>query len=108
MSNKNDHAARCLVKKLLQNSGLTLSEIALQHGLTRQALSNAFLRPYPNAEKIIADALNVSPSILWPHRYDSKGRPNREIGRPRYKHTNTASGRNGKFTGVDCHESTAT
>jgi hypothetical protein len=41
-------------------------------------------------EKVLADALGLTPQTLFPERYDALGVPNRPIGRPRiseYKNT---------------------
>lgn len=43
----------------------------------RQTLYQAFLRPYPRMEKLIADALGLTPQQLFPDRYDRDGLPKR-------------------------------
>lgn len=50
--------------------------------VTRQVIYAAFRHPYPRMEKLIADALGLAPTDLWPERYDEHGLPNRPMGRP--------------------------
>jgi len=61
--------------------GRSLAAVAREHGIMRQTIYQVFLRPYPRAEKIIADALGLRPQDLWPSRYDRHGLPNRRRGR---------------------------
>jgi len=68
---------RGLFKFTLSAQGLTISDLARVYGMTGPSLCNAFYVPFPKAEHIIADALNLQPQELWPSRYDSAGRPNR-------------------------------
>ncbi|HHD2940104.1 MULTISPECIES: helix-turn-helix domain-containing protein [Enterobacteriaceae] len=56
----------------LHKRGLSLSALSRQHGLASRTLSNAFERHYPRAEQIIADALEITPDIIWPERYAGK------------------------------------
>ncbi|EJD6685710.1 TPA: helix-turn-helix domain-containing protein, partial [Klebsiella pneumoniae] len=44
-------------------------------------LANALLRPWPKGEKLIADAMGISPEIIWPSRYFD------EVGNPVHRHT---------------------
>ncbi len=39
-------------------------------GLKPDTLKNALHRSYPKGERIIADALNVTPASIWPSRYN--------------------------------------
>jgi Ner family transcriptional regulator len=61
----------------------TLASIAREAGVSRQALWQALIKPYPKAERIIADALNIKVGVLFPDRYDSNGMTNRKLGRPK-------------------------
>ncbi len=65
----------------LRKLGWSLTQLSLQHGYASKALSLATQKPYPKAEKIIADTLGVRPDQIWPSRYDG-GVPNRRRGRP--------------------------
>ena len=60
----------------------SLASIARDAGISRQAIWQALAKPYPRAEKIIADTLELEPHILFPERYDTEGQPNRKRGRP--------------------------
>ncbi|EJH8472980.1 TPA: helix-turn-helix domain-containing protein [Escherichia coli] len=43
-------------------------------GLASASLANALTRSWPRGEKLIADALETSPEIIWPSRYfDNQG-----------------------------------
>ncbi|EGH8691112.1 helix-turn-helix domain-containing protein, partial [Salmonella enterica] len=39
-------------------------------GLSPDSLRNVFTRSWPRAERIIADALGITPQEIWPSRYD--------------------------------------
>jgi len=67
---------RGLLKFTLSAQGLTISDLARVYGITGSSLCNAFYVPFPKAERIIADALNLQPWDLWPERYEN-GKPNR-------------------------------
>ncbi|WP_249269987.1 helix-turn-helix domain-containing protein, partial [Salmonella enterica] len=41
-----------------------------QAGLSPDSLRNVFTRSWPRAERIIADALGITPQEIWPSRYD--------------------------------------
>lgn len=60
----------------------TLASIARTAGVSRQAIWQALVKPYPRAEKIIAQYLHMEPQTLFPERYDAQGQPNRKRGRP--------------------------
>ena len=60
----------------------TLASVARSAGVSRQAIWQALVKPYPRAEKIIAQSLNMKPQTLFPERYNAQGLPNRKRGRP--------------------------
>lgn len=60
---------RADIKAELEKRGLSLKKLALDAGLAEGTLSNVFRVKYPKAQKIIADALEVSPEAIWPSRY---------------------------------------
>lgn len=60
----------------------SLASIARKAGISRQAIWQALVKPYPRAEKIIAESLGVTPQALFPERYNDDGLPNRKRGRP--------------------------
>lgn len=58
----------------LKKRGTSLAALSRQAGLASATLANALTRSWPRGEKLIADALEISPEIIWPSRYfDGKG-----------------------------------
>ena len=55
----------------LHKRKLTLRGLSVSVGLKPDTLKNALARPYPKGERIIADALNVDPALIWPDRYNT-------------------------------------
>lgn len=54
----------------LHKRGTTLRKLAKLHEYASPTtLGQALNRPWPKGEKIIADAIGVHPSIIWPSRY---------------------------------------
>lgn len=53
----------------LRKQGTTLAAISREAGLSSSTLANALVRPWPKGEIIIAKALGVEPSEIWPSRY---------------------------------------
>ena len=53
----------------LKKKGTTLAELSRKSGLSSSTLSNALVRPWTKGEIIIAKALNLKPSQIWPSRY---------------------------------------
>lgn len=64
------------IKALLEDRGLNFSILArrIGHGMTRQRLAQAIIRPNKIAEDIIATALDLPPQTIWPQRYQSNGK----------------------------------
>lgn len=51
-----------------------MAALSRKAGLSSSTLANAISRPWPRGEKLIADALEISPEIIWPSRYfDGEG-----------------------------------
>lgn len=63
------------IKAAIRKTGVTLSELAKQHGRARTSMSMVLREPWPAIERIIADRLNTEPQTIWPSRYDELGRP---------------------------------
>lgn len=60
----------------LRKKGTTLAALSRESGLCSSTLSNALSRPWPKGELLIAQAIGVTPSEIWPQRYfDQSGRP---------------------------------
>ncbi|MPW30486.1 transcriptional regulator [Agarivorans sp. B2Z047] len=57
------------IKAALNKKGLTLRDLSREQGLAPNTLSNVFRLRYPKGQRIIAQALGVSPEIIWPSRY---------------------------------------
>ncbi|MBV8044621.1 helix-turn-helix transcriptional regulator [Pluralibacter sp.] len=58
----------------LRKKKTSLSAQSRLAGLSSSTLANALTRPWPRGEKLIADALGISPEIIWPSRYfDDEG-----------------------------------
>ena len=75
--------------------GLSLAHFARKAGVTRTCLYSAFRHPYPRMEKVIADAVGLTPQILFPERYNADGLPVARRGRPiNSAHDNTETKQN--------------
>lgn len=61
------------IKTAIRKQGVTLADVARGAGLPGNALRLALTLPRAEAEKAIADFLNMHPSVIWPSRYDSAG-----------------------------------
>lgn len=71
------------IQAALRKKGWSFAQLGLFHGYTdRSSLTLALRKPYPKAERIIAETLGVLPQTIWPSRYDAAGVPNRPRGRP--------------------------
>ncbi|WP_375591750.1 transcriptional regulator [Chitiniphilus eburneus] len=58
----------------LRKRGWSLRQLSLHHGYSHGAtLKTALRRRYPKAERLIADALGLAPSEIWPSRYPAAG-----------------------------------
>lgn len=68
---------------------MSLSRLAQAHGYYRTAYSHVFRRPYPLAERVIADAIGIPPNEIWPSRYHPDGTPKK--GRLTRRHKAKAS-----------------
>ncbi|HAX5101917.1 TPA: transcriptional regulator [Escherichia coli] len=53
----------------LRKRGKSLAALGRENGLSASTVKNALDKPYPRCERIIADALGVEPSDIWPSRY---------------------------------------
>ena len=53
----------------LRKKKSSLAAVSRQAGLGSSTLANALARPWPKGEMIIAQALDVHPSVIWPSRY---------------------------------------
>ncbi|MBV7315482.1 helix-turn-helix transcriptional regulator [Shewanella sp. NIFS-20-20] len=53
----------------LKKKGISMSKLSRDNGLASTTLANALDRPWPKGERIIAKALGLTPSEVWPSRY---------------------------------------
>ncbi len=53
----------------LKKRGTSLSALSRQAGLASSTLANALIRHWPKGERLIAEALSVTPEQIWPSRY---------------------------------------
>ncbi|MDH5638920.1 MAG: helix-turn-helix domain-containing protein [Nitrospinota bacterium] len=81
------------VKSGLEKRGTNLTVLAKKNGISLQALAGAARKRAPRMQSIIAKALGVHPSIIWPSRYHNNGQPIRyKVGRkPKGSPTNANS-----------------
>lgn len=68
----------------LWKKGTSLTRLSRRRGYAACALKLALRKPWPKAEKIIADALGERPQDIWPSRYNTDGTPNRTPGNPQW------------------------
>ncbi|MDN0007455.1 helix-turn-helix domain-containing protein [Providencia stuartii] len=60
---------RADIRAALEKRGTNLRTLSTAAGLAADTLRNALVRPWPKGEKIIASAIGVEPSVIWPSRY---------------------------------------
>jgi Ner family transcriptional regulator len=104
---KDTRSLRGWVKFNLSLEGHTIVDLAKEHGITGVSLCTAFYRPFPKAERIIADTLNLQPWDLWPDRYGEDHKPNRKnwwYGRGHCKSNTENFDVNKKILDKDRHE----
>lgn len=53
----------------LKKRGTSLSAVSRNSGLASSTLGNALYRHWPKGERLIADALGITPEQIWPSRY---------------------------------------
>lgn len=54
----------------LRKAGWSVRRLSAHHGYAGStALSNAIRRPWPKGERLIAEAIGISPEQIWPSRY---------------------------------------
>jgi len=64
------------IKAALEKRGIRLAWLSHDAGYSRNAVSDAINgKWWPAIERIIADALDTKPWVLWPERYNNDGKP---------------------------------
>jgi len=61
------------IKAALEKRGWSLRALSAHHGYNETVLCIALRKPYPKAERLIAEAIGVHPMKIWPSRYDKDG-----------------------------------
>lgn len=85
--------------------GTTLRQLAMDNGYSYQSTAaQAFHRPYPKLERIIAEFLGIPPQQIWPSRYHADGTPKsgrgeRGLGRHKPKFNASSAGGKVNLTG---------
>ena len=54
----------------LKKKGTSVSALSRENGLASSTLGNALRFPWPKGEQIIAGAIGVDASEIWPSRYN--------------------------------------
>lgn len=67
----------------LRKAGWTLRQLSAHHGYAPGSLGQALKRPWPRAERLIADAIGVAPEAIWPTRYPRRTEDTTGRGRSR-------------------------
>ena len=62
----------------LRKVGASLRKLSIANGYAPHTIKAALNKPYPNGERIIADALGLHPMEIWPSRYTNEGQPIRK------------------------------
>ncbi|WP_425483822.1 helix-turn-helix domain-containing protein [Caulobacter soli] len=62
------------VKAAVEKTDVTMTALALKHGLSESACRNSLRKPTPRADKAISDQIGVPLHKIWPSRYDKDGR----------------------------------
>ncbi|WP_038158231.1 helix-turn-helix domain-containing protein [Trabulsiella guamensis] len=57
------------IKAAVRKTGATLSSLSKNAGLAPDTLRKTLVCKWPKGQKIIAAAIGVEPSTIWPSRY---------------------------------------
>jgi Ner family transcriptional regulator len=57
------------IEAALKKRGVTLAGLSVRHGCNPTAVGKATRKRWPAVERIIAEAIGVSPQTIWPSRY---------------------------------------
>lgn len=72
---KDWHRAEIWAALRMTPEGWNFTSLGRAHGYSNNAVSETCNRPWPAVEKVIADALGMTPQEIWPSRYDEDGQP---------------------------------
>lgn len=95
---------RADIKAALEKRGWSIRSLSASRGYARKSLASVLSKPWPAAERYVADVIGVPPQRIWPSRYHRDGTPKsgrgeRGIGRA-LKRSTAPAGRNTNSTGV--------
>lgn len=66
------------IKYQLRTRGTSFANLARQLDVQRNAVTGVKRLPYPRMERAIAKALDLSPAMIWPERWNADGSPSRQ------------------------------
>jgi Ner family transcriptional regulator len=73
MAKKDWHPADVIAG--LKKKGFSMASLSREAGLASSTLANVMKRPWPKGEFLVAEALGLHPSEIWPTRYrDASGK----------------------------------
>jgi Ner family transcriptional regulator len=61
----------------LKKRGYNLARLSVANGYHPTAAGKALKQPWPAIERLLAEAIGVTPQEIWPSRYDAAGNPRR-------------------------------
>jgi Ner family transcriptional regulator len=84
------------IKFQLRLCGTNLSALARELGVSRQAMGQTLVSPYPKMERAIAARLGMAPWDIWPERYARRQTSQRPLSChvKKTKHNTATQGRN--------------
>jgi Ner family transcriptional regulator len=59
----------------LKKRGHNLARLSVAHGYHPTAAGKALKQQWPAMERLVAEAIGVSPQAIWPSRYEGDGSP---------------------------------
>ena len=87
----------------LRLRGLSLRKLARLRGYAPGSATRAIQSPWPKMERIIADALGITPQEIWPSRYHADGTPKKGRGICKPKNSTPDNGGNIEIGGGNGH-----
>lgn len=72
MNHKDMHNAD-IIASIRKATGLSLRKLSAINDMHVNACQQALLRPYEKPEQVIAQAIGISPHVIWPSRYNIDG-----------------------------------
>lgn len=56
----------------LHKRGWSINRLAKAHGISPSTLRSALDKPYPKSERLIAQAIGITPETIWPERFAAR------------------------------------